>query len=572
MEMCNFSTRQDYEDCLVRLCDNIKPFFCEDKSGLELGYTATLYDNKTIGLEGFSRLLWGLVPLWAGGTNTELHKEILSGIKNGTNPHNSKGWGTLCNEHQAFVEMAPMALGLLLVPEIIWDPLSEEEKKNWNQWLLQINQYSLPKNNWYFFRILVNIGLRNVGGDYNEHQIAEDFKLIESCYLGDGWYSDGKTMQRDYYISFAMHFYSIIYAKTMRERDKQRCELMIDRAKIFAKDFIYWFAEDGAALPYGRSLTYRFAQCAFWSALVWADIEVYSFGVMKGIINRHFRYWFSKPILDRNGVLTIGYGYPNLNMAEGYNAPGSPYWAFKSFLILALPKSHPFWQAEEEPLIELDSVKTMKHSMMVLTRPEKNHVVALASGQYPGFDPVHSAEKYAKFAYSSRYAFHVPRSYYRLEQAAPDNMLAFLRDGIYYVRRQCKNVIIENNILKSSWSPFPGIEVETTLEAYGNGHKRTHIIRLEESCDAVEGGFGIPVDNYRDMNKSCTATKACIFTDSDVSTIEICEGEGTPGEFLAEANTNLLYPRTVIPYISYHFEKGVYKVSVFVAAGSNNNL
>ena len=134
------------------------------------------------------------------------------------------------------------------------------------------------------------------------------------------------------------------------------------------------------------------------------------------------------------------------------------------------------------------------------------------------------------------------------------------------------NVIIENNILKSSWSPFPGIEVETTLEAYENGHKRTHIIRLEESCDAVEGGFGIPVDNYRDMNKSCTATKACIFTDSDVSTIEICEGEGTPGEFLAEANTNLLYPRTAIPYISYHFEKGVYRVSVFVAAGSNNNI
>ena len=40
-------------------------------------------------------------------------------------------------------------------------------------------------------------------------------------------------------------------------------------------------------------------------------------------------------------------------MCEDYNAPGSPYWALKTYLMLALPESHPFWQAEEQPLPSL---------------------------------------------------------------------------------------------------------------------------------------------------------------------------------------------------------------------------
>ncbi|ETT66675.1 hypothetical protein C172_06274 [Paenibacillus sp. FSL H8-457] len=37
-------------------------------------------------------------------------------------------------------------------------------------------------------------------------------------------------------------------------------------------------------------------------------------------------------------------------MAENYNAPGSPYWALKTFLVLALAQDSPFWTAVEEDL------------------------------------------------------------------------------------------------------------------------------------------------------------------------------------------------------------------------------
>ena len=142
---------------------------------------------------------------------------------------------------------------------------------------------------------------------------------------------------------------------------------------------LYWFASDGAALPYGRSLTYRFSQSAFWSALAYAGVEPFSIGEIKGLILRNLR--IKQPIFDSNGLLTIGYRYPNLLMAENYNAPGSPYWALKTFLILALPEDHPFWQAEELPLPALKEKVVQKSPRFIICRQEEqDHTVVFNAG------------------------------------------------------------------------------------------------------------------------------------------------------------------------------------------------
>lgn len=137
-----------------------------------------------------------------------------------------------------------MGLGLLLAPEVIWNPLSDEEKENLTTWLLQINDHDYSKNNWQFFRVLINIGLRKVEARYSEEAIDNSIAIIESCYLGDGWYTDGKTKQRDYYIAFAIHFYFLIYAKEMKEVDPERSQLFIDRATLFAQDNMLTFVKD----------------------------------------------------------------------------------------------------------------------------------------------------------------------------------------------------------------------------------------------------------------------------------------------------------------------------------------
>lgn len=563
MENREFRTREDYEAALLELCLPLCKYYSNGKALLHIGSTKAHYGDRIMGLEGFSRILWGIVPFWSQGGETPLDKTIHEGLINGTSPDGAEYWGKGYDNSQAFVEMAVIGLGLILCKDKFWDSLTKTEKKNLNDWLYQINEYSVCPNNWLFFRVLVNLGLMKAGGRYSLEKIEEALGWIEGYYLGEGWYRDGETLQRDYYISFAMHYYSLIYAEVMKEKDPERSLCYRERARLFAGDFIYWFSESGEAIPFGRSQTYRFAQCSFFCALAFAGEEVFSWGVIKGLVNRHFRYWFSQPILDCEDKLTIGYAYPNLNMAEGYNAPGSPYWAFKSFLVLALPKEHPFWNALEKPLPKLLPLKEMKHPMMLIQRL-KGQVVSLTSGQYALWHPVHYAEKYEKFAYSSYFGFHVPRSYISVRQMAPDNMLAFLRDGYYHIRRNCMEVLIGEGKIYSTWSPMEGILVETTLIPDGNGHIRSHVIHAERECQAVEGGFGIPFLELNEWETECRDGFSMAKTSWGCSVIELLEGEGRGMAEPLEPNTNLIYPRTGLPYLAYQIPQGTTRIKVRV--------
>ena len=559
-----FVSRKDYQDAVKELCRPLKRHYSPGRALLSIGSTAAHYGERTAQLEGFSRILWGLVPLWVSGEDSCLDDYIAEGIAHGTDPGHPEYWGKYEDGEQAYVEMAALAYGLLLAPRRVWEPLGGKERIHFQDWLLQINSHKISDNNWLFFRVLVNCGLRHVNARYSAAQIETDLTRIDDFYLGDGWYSDGSTMQRDYYIGFAMHFYSLIYARLMEKEDPERSQKYKKRAAEFAGDFLYWFGERGEALPYGRSLTYRFAQGCFWSALVFADVEVFSWGVIKGIVNRHFRYWFSQPILDCEGKLTLGYAYPDLHICESYNSPQSPYWAMKSFLLLAVSKDHPFWNAKEEKFPQTEPLKCLPHPGMLIQRGEDGYVTSFAAGQFCAWEPVHWAEKYEKFAYSSYFGFQVPRSYCSLAQAAPDNMLAFERDGIYHVRRRCQEVICEKDRIWSRWSPMEGVEVETQIRPKGRGHVRIHVVNAQTPCRAVEGGFALPWEEKPELSMICEKGYAGVSSPAGSSLIQLQEGKGEGGCVFCEANVNLLYPRTVLPYLEYEFQAGTTVIRVYI--------
>ena len=71
--------------------------------------------------------------------------------------------------------------------------------------------------------------------------------------------------------------YSVFAAKS----DPARAALYRNRATKFGQQFARWFDENGAALPFGRSLTYRIGQSAFYSACIWAGLEPLPLPVMK---------------------------------------------------------------------------------------------------------------------------------------------------------------------------------------------------------------------------------------------------------------------------------------------------
>lgn len=567
----DLQSRADLQAAVRALVAPLKFCFSPGGARVRLGVTAALYDQHAAELEAFARPLWGLAPLAAGGGDFAGWDVYQRGLASGSDPQHAEYWGAPGDRDQRLVEMAAIGMALALAPEQVWEPLDRRARDHLAAWLGRINQVGIVDSNWLFFRILVNLGLARVGATYDEAALRAALDRLDHFYLGDGWYADGLTAQRDYYIPMAFHYYSLVYARLWGDRDPARAQRFRERAARFAQDFMHWFAADGAALPFGRSLTYRLAQGAFWGALAFADVEALPWGVIKGLALRHLRWWSRQPIFGPDGVLSIGYAYPNLNMAEQYNAPGSPYYGLKFFLPLALPESHPFWQAAEAPLPELPPVQHQPHPGMILVRDRASrHVVALQSGQHEPWIR-HAGEKYAKFAYSTAFGFSVPLGRRGLTQAAADSMLALSDDGeTYRVRERPIEAGYEDGALRSSWRPMPGVAVETWLIPSPPWHLRVHRLTADRPLWSAEGGFAL------DRTGDAPIAQAGVEQAGDgvASALYPAGGSGLrdllggrEGRVVrVDPNTNLLYPRTVLPTLIHQHPPGEHWLACAVLA------
>ncbi len=553
------NSKNEFLTLLKKIIEPLPPLYTPERAGLNIGQSGTYYDNTTVLMEGFARILWGLVPAWHGGADLgeDFKKIYRQGLASGTNPKSSEYWGKCHDCDQYFVEMAVIAYGLILCPEILWEPLNDKEKDNLTAWLNQINEHKLCESNWQLFGVMVNTALKKLGRKYDNERMEEELNMFERWYLGGGWYTDGSNDRCDYYISFAIHFYCLFYAAVMADEDPKRSALYKSRATKFAKDFIYWFSDNGEAVAYGRSQTYRFAQCAFWGACVFAGIEPFPLGVIKGIISRNLEEWMSNPIFDRDGVLTIGYRYPNLIMTEAYNAPGSPYWGLKSMIILALPDNHKFWSEDILPLPRLENVKTLPNARMIMTRSD-GHVCMFTSGKFG--EPCENLypPKYAKFVYSSKYGFSVPRTNYTLNDAAADSMLLFETGGYFYPRKESLSCVISDGQISTVWSPTEDIVVTTKITPTPNGHIREHTIESGIDCIAYDSGFALPRFESKTEYSDNTAK---VYNDNGYCSVT---GDGSAIIMTPSPNTNLMTSCALIPSIQYTVNKGTNKIKTIV--------
>ena len=559
-------TRSDFTALMHTLLDPLKPLYSPGGALLQLGETGVTYPRRTIQMEAFSRPLWALAPFWlGGGQDADFAALYQNGLAHGTDPADPEYWGEPGDYDQRFVEMAAIACAMLEVPQTVWQPLTDAQQHNLARWLYTINEHEIPGCNWLFFRVLVNLALDAVGMPSRPDLLQADLAEIETWYVGDGWYSDGPASvkpQRDYYVPWALQYYGVLYSVFAREKDPDRAAVFAARAVAFGREFAHWFDENGAALPYGRSLGYRFGQCAFYSACVFAGLEPLPLAEMKGIIVRNLQWWFDQPILDRDGVLTIGYCYPQMYMAERYNAPGSPYWGMKSFLLLALPEEHPFWQAEAAPLPALPALYASQSAHLLMQRLPDGQVNAYAPAEVEQNEHGQFAEKYGKFVYNTRFGFSASRSYVDVEQAAPDSMLAFVIGGQVFVRRHSTAFTLQNDRLTSQWSPFPGIEVETVLIPCAGGHRREHTVRSSIACTAYDCGFAVPcfVPGYAQTAEGGVATAQNATQSCTV------QGEGEAIVLNAWPNTNLYNTNTKIPAVKYDIAPGCTTLCTTVTA------
>ncbi|KAH7083123.1 hypothetical protein BKA63DRAFT_433966 [Paraphoma chrysanthemicola] len=619
----SFETHGDFKIASISLLRALKPYQTSGGARIKLPLvTGTHFDDVAAQLEGFARALWAVgtllhASLVDGTEYDELIAPYIKGLANGTDPQHPEYWGPVVLRDQRMVEMEIISFALLVAPDAMFRGQTDVAKENITEWLKTINGKDFPTTNWLWFRAMTNLALVKVCG-VPHHEVVDamkaDLDLMEQFYLGEGWAADGfwsdAGRQADYYSgSFAIHFSQLIYAKMAQDIDPERCERYRNRAKEFALTFWRYFDANGAAIPFGRSLTYRFAFAGFWSALAFAEVKLPAplddLGVVKGLLLRHFRWWSNKhDLFNVDGTLTIGFTYPNYYMSEDYNSPQSPYWALKSFLALGLPPSHPFWAASEKPLpitsgLEITPVRPPMH---VVCRSDNHHFL-LSTGQFCPWPLKATEAKYGKFAYSSQFGFSVPTGTL-IQQIAPDNTLALSKDdgdtwrvpwkvtehrfGEAQVRNEGK-VVGAIPILSSKWKPWKDADIEVTThiippsERWPDWHIRVHRIKdngLKTSqIKAIQGGFAIQgrAAELGEILPAVTDTTASAGSNSfsfPQYTLEtsggalVCSNAGASGirpisifpyspaskerpEILKpDANTNLIWQRTLIPIIA----------------------
>ncbi|MFI9569107.1 DUF2264 domain-containing protein [Streptomyces rishiriensis] len=515
--------------------------FSAGRARVRLGVNTAIHDDTAAELEAFARPLWGLAPLAAGGQAVPHAGLWARGLAHGSDPAHPEYWGEPADHDQRIVEMAAIGFALALAPEQWWDPLSGPERDRLARWLTGALHREVSDNNWHFFPVLVGLGLDRVGVSYDRSLTAARLDRLETFWLGDGWYADGPTERRDYYVPWAMHYYGLLH-DTLTGGDRFR-----DRAARFALDFRHWFADDGAAVPYGRSLTYRWAQAAFWGALPFAGVDVLPWGEVKGYLLRHLRWWRGRPVTGADGLLSIGYGYPQPALAEQYNAPGSPYWSLKAYLPLALPDRHAFWTAREEPAPVLPAVSPQPHAGAVLMRASGDVTLLTGRQHHPWVR--HGAEKYAKFAYSSRFGFSLPNGTLGLEQGAHDSMLALSDDGgaHYRVREEPSDPQVMADTIRSTWRPWPDVEITTWLTAAPPWHVRTHRVRTGRALHGAEGGFAVDRDDSADRRAG--PGQARVSAAAGLTALRDLDGRRR-GEIVdCLPGTNVLARRTAMPVL-----------------------
>lgn len=314
------------------------------------------YGRAIDGLEGFARTFLTAGFRLAGEHGNDplnLAEWYAEGLRHGSDPASAERWVRPDEHGQAKVEAAALALVLDMTRPWLWDRLDATVQEQLVDWFSLTTNADYPPINWAWFRVVVQQFLKSVGADYSQDNIDEDLALHDTFVRAGGWYSDGSQRAYDHYAGWALHLYPALWHRMAGHDDgpgPARRERDTAHLNRFLLDAIRLVGADGSPLIQGRSLIYRFAAAApFWGGAL-AGCSAVEPGLLRRAASGIVRHFADRGAPDADGLLTLGWHHEWRQLAQSYSGPGSPYWASKGLLGLALPADHEVWTAVEKPL------------------------------------------------------------------------------------------------------------------------------------------------------------------------------------------------------------------------------
>lgn len=516
-------TRAHWEATADHLLLSLVPFRTPGGARFNLPGPVSQQGVATDGIEAFARtfLLAAFRHLGADGDPHAHLDRYLEGVVAGTRAIGSDdpdSWpvvGHIGRTAQPHAEAASIALSLNLTRDDTWDRLSTTEQDRVADWFHATCRMEPASNNWYLFPTTIASFLERVdrGDETTAMILRRGLRLADRWYRGEGWYSDGEGEAFDHYVGWAMHFYPMFHARLHEDRDLE--QRLGERLHAFLETFGQMFDRNGSPVYIGRSMTYRTATSAAVAMGAWTGYTPWSPGQNRRLLSSTLRYFLERGAVDRRGLFTLGWHTPHVPSLQRYSGPGSPYWASKGFLGLALPAEHPLWQEPEAALPgdADDAVLPVPPAGLMIQRTKDDGLVRVHNHGSDHLKTDHADAGatdplYARFAYSTRTG---PTALHNVE----DNDFQLRIRGCWSVRRRIHAVATGTNWAASwhhprfpQYSPWeaspeaaggpvlPSARIESLALARGADEIRIHrLVGVPEDLEVRMSGWAVAADH-----------------------------------------------------------------------------
>jgi len=471
-------------------------------------YPHHVSQTRIEGLEGFCRTLFIAVPLLKENPDLEIqgikvaeyYRRRLCDLIDPTSPGYISPRTSLEGAGQILVEFGGLAVSLFAIPEILWDPLTGEQRKRIANTMLSYGNGPTIPSNWRFFNIFIMSFFKSRGYAIDDDLLREYLQESLAQYRGNGWYNDNPAY--DYYSMWAFQLYGMLWSEYFGKEFYPGLSRQFHQNFIPLKDnYPYMFGRDGQMIMWGRSICYRTAAVAPFPMFGFTDREEVNSGWMRRITSGVILQFFRHPEFLKEGVPTLGFYGAYEPAVQGYSCRGSAYWLGKVFLGLLVPSNSSFWTAKEnEGAWENDIIKGgvsntfCEDSGILITNYSGIGASEVRAWCYErvrdDWQQFRSSENYNRLSYSSTFSWqadgdmgevamnYVVRNKRGKWEALRLYRFAGFRSDIYY-----RDVVLETNEnikLKLADIPLP------------NGILRVDKILSTEAADLRLGHYALP--------------------------------------------------------------------------------
>lgn len=319
----------------------------------EITYPRNEGQVPTEKLEGLCRTLFVAAPLLREDPGLTLNNIIVADYYRNQivrlfrpgNPsyisHRSRNGGP----SQILVEFGALAISLTVAPDVLWEPLTSQQKDSLAALMISYGDGPTVDSNWKFFNVFVLSFFNDKGYKVNEKLLVQYLDKSLAHYRGEGWYHDSPAF--DFYSMWAFQMYGAVWAEYYGKYYPAQAKQFMQQFADLKDYYPYLFDRDGKMIMWGRSIAYRFAAATPFPLMGFENDPTINYGWMRRIASGNIKQFFDHPEFLQDGVPSLGFYGPYEPAVQMYSCRASVYWSGKAFLGLLVPADNPFWTAVE---------------------------------------------------------------------------------------------------------------------------------------------------------------------------------------------------------------------------------